>query len=41
MSPIFTLKNRVRPILLAGLMCGMAGVVHAQLGEKGEVGGMG
>ena len=41
MRPIFTLKNRVRPILLAGLMCGMAGFVHAQLGEQREVGGMG
>ena len=41
MRSISTLKNIVRPILLAGLMCGMAGVVHAQLGGPGQVGGMG
>jgi hypothetical protein len=36
------LKNTTRSILLAGVMCGMVGAVHAQIrGGPGQVGGMG
>lgn len=41
MRHISVLNNIVRPILLAGLLCGIAGVVHAQMGGPGQVGGMG
>ena len=41
MSHISILNNIVRPIVLAGLVCSIAGVVHAQLGGPGQVGGMG
>jgi hypothetical protein len=39
MMPVSTLKNMMRHILLAGLMYGVAGVVHAQLDGQ-DVGGM-
>lgn len=41
MGHIFTLKNTARAFLLAGLIWGMPGVMHAQLGGAGQVGGMG
>ncbi len=42
MKHMSTLKNTIRSILLAGLMCGITGVVHTQtLGGPGQVGGMG
>jgi hypothetical protein len=41
MMPVSTLKKRMRHILLAGLLYGVTGVAHAQLGEQGGIGGMG
>lgn len=42
MERIFILKNAARSILIVGMVCGMAAVVHAQPhGGPGQVGGMG
>lgn len=42
MKRTFILKNAARSILIAGVVCGMVGIVHAQPhGGPGQVGGMG
>ena len=39
MNNVSTLKDTTRLILLAGLMCGIVGFVHAQAGAGGAAGG--